>query len=74
MIVYVGPLQLTEVVRGFLSFDPPSDTVSGSWVGLIIILLQLRKLRLRLVIGFAHSHAANLWLSHHGRSSQQPCR
>ena len=63
MMMYVGPLQLTEVVRDFLSFDPPNDTVGGTWAALIIIILQLRKLRLTLVMGFAHSHETYLWLS-----------
>lgn len=46
-------------------FDPPSDTVGGTWAGLITVL-QLKKLKLGLVMGFAYSHATNRWL---GRDS-----
>lgn len=58
----VGPLQLTNVVRAFLLFDPPSDTVGGTWAGFIITVLQLKKLKLGLGVGFAYSHATRRWL------------
>ena len=62
MMTCIGPLQLIEVIRDFLSFDPPSDTVGGTQAGLIITVLELKKLKLGLVMGFAYSHATHRWL------------
>lgn len=61
-MTYTRPLQLIKVVRDFLLFDPPSNTVGGARAGLIITVLQLKKLKLGLVMGFAYSHTANRWL------------
>lgn len=55
MVIHVGPLQLTKVVKDFLLFDPPRDTVGGTWAGLIIVVLQLRKLWLGLVCPQPHN-------------------
>lgn len=60
MVTYIGPLQLTEVVREILWRDPLTDAVGGTWADLIIIALQLRKLKLGLVMGFAYSYTTNI--------------